>query len=182
MRIQSASIPLQSKAPDFKLNDSISNEAYSLSNCRGKKGLVVAFLDRECTYVDFKMPELVRIANDYRVLGFGFVAINSSIPKNAKTHQLFMWNFAQEHDFTFPFLWDKNQLTAKNYSATCYPEFFVYDESLRLVYHGQMDNSRPKNGIPVTGRDLRESLDNLLNNRQFNTTQKPAEGCAINLN
>jgi peroxiredoxin len=173
-------IPLGTAAPDFTLIDSITDKPVSLSNIRGEKGTVVMFLSNHCPYVKHVNDEIVRIANDYHVTGFGFVAISSNdIKKYPQDGPKFMRETARKENYSFPYLFDDTQEIAKLYNAACTPDFYLFDSELKLVYRGQLDNSRPGNGIPVNGRDLREALDNILNNNPQRKDQKPSMGCNI---
>lgn len=173
-------MPLGTKAPDFTLLDTITNKAVNLSDIRGEKGTVVMFICNHCPFVKHVNEELVRLANDYRVTGFGFVAISSNDVENyPQDGPAEMWKNARKHNFSFPYLYDESQEIAKAYNAACTPDFYLFDDSLKLVYRGQLDNSRPGNGIPVNGRDLREALDNILNNNPQRKDQKPSIGCNI---
>ena len=173
-------LPLGTKAPTFNLVDAVTKNSYSLEDIKGTKGTVVMFICNHCPFVKHVNDELVRTANDYRVTGFGFVAINSNdIEKYPQDHPDLMWKTARGENYPFPYLFDATQDVAKAYKAACTPDFFVFDAELKLVYRGQLDNSRPGNGIPVNGRDLRESLDNILNNNPQRKDQKPSIGCNI---
>jgi hypothetical protein len=138
------------------------------------------FICNHCPFVVHVVDEIVRLANDYRVLGFGFVAISSN---DADTYPQdgpeMMWQNARKNSFTFPYLHDETQEVAKAYDAACTPDFYVFEADDTLVYRGQLDNSRPGNGIPVNGRDLREALDNIFNSKAQNLIQKPSMGCNI---
>lgn len=178
--ITSNMLPLGTKAPDFRLVDAVTNNMTTLSDVQGKKGTVVMFLCNHCPYVKHVNEEIVRIANDYRVVGFGFVAISSNdVERYPEDHPDLMWKNARNSNYSFPYLYDQTQEVAKAYQAACTPDFYVFDAGFKLVYRGQMDNSRPSNGIPVNGRDLRESLDNILNNNPQRKDQKPSMGCGI---
>ncbi|GAA0871206.1 thioredoxin family protein [Gangjinia marincola] len=179
-RTESNMIPLGTKAPAFTLLDTITNHMVSLKDIQGEKGTVLMFICNHCPFVKHVNEEIVRLANDYRVIGFGFAAISSNDVLNyPEDHPALMYKNAQDHDFTFPYLYDETQQVAKSYDAACTPDFYVFDADLNLVYRGQLDDSRPGNGIPVTGRHLREALDNILNNRPQNSIQKPSIGCNI---
>jgi peroxiredoxin len=177
---ESKMLPLGTKAPDFTLIDAVTNKPVSLKDVRGEKGTVVIFICNHCPFVKHVSEELVRVCNDYRVIGFGFVAINSNdaikYPEDSPAR---MWDTARKEGYPFPYLFDETQEVAKAYDAACTPDFYLFDEELELVYRGQLDNSRPGNGIPVNGRDLREALDNLLNNNPQRKNQKPSIGCNI---
>ena len=173
-------MPLGTVAPNFTLIDASTNKPVSLSDVRGEKGTVVMFICNHCPFVIHVNEELVRMANDYRVTGFGFVAISSNdivnYPQDAPQH---MWDVARKENYPFPYLFDETQEIAKAYDAACTPDFYLFDAALKLVYRGQLDNSRPGNSIPVNGRDLREAMDNILNNSPQRTEQKPSIGCNI---
>lgn len=179
-RTESNMLALGTKAPDFNLIDTISKNMVSLQDVRGKKGTVIMFICNHCPFVKHVNREIIRLCNDYRVTGFGFVAISSNdienYPQDAPDE---MWRTAQKLGYPFPYLFDETQEVAKDYKAACTPDFYVFDDDLKLVYRGQLDNSRPGNGIPVNGRDLREALDNILNNSPQRKDQKPSIGCNI---
>ncbi len=179
-RTPSNMIPLGTIAPDFTLVDSVTNNKVSLQNIKGKKGTVVMFICNHCPFVIHVNEEIVRIANDYRVQGFGFVAISSNdiekYPQDAPHH---MWKIAQKNNYTFPYLFDETQEIAKAYDAACTPDFYLFDAELKLIYRGQLDDSRPGNGIPVNGRNLRQALDAVLRNAKVAEPQNPSIGCNI---
>ncbi|MDC1327385.1 thioredoxin family protein [Ulvibacter sp.] len=173
-------IPLGTVAPNFSLIDPITKRKVSLESIRGKKGTVVMFLSNHCPYVKHVNDELVRVANDYHVIGFGFVAISSNdIVRYPQDAPKLMIESARKENYRFPYLYDETQEVAELYDAACTPDFFLFDAELKLVYRGQLDNSRPGNGIPSNGRDLREALDNILNNNPQRPDQKPSMGCNI---
>ena len=173
-------LPLGTKAPNFVLIDTITNDPVSLEKVRGEKGTVVMFICNHCPYVKHVNEELVRICNDYRVTGFGFVAISSNDVENyPEDSPEKMWEVARKFNYPFPYLYDETQEVAKAYDAACTPDFYLFDANLKLIYRGQLDNSRPGNGIPVNGRDLREAMDNVLNNNPQRKVQKPSMGCNI---
>lgn len=173
-------LPLGTKAPDFTLIDTVTNNPVTLAQIKGDKGTVVMFICNHCPFVKHVNEEIVRISNDYRVPGFGFVAISSNdVEKYPQDGPKEMWDTARKEDYSFPYLYDETQEVAKAYDAACTPDFYLFDADLKLVYRGQLDNSRPGNGIPVNGRDLREALDNILNNNAQRKDQKPSIGCNI---
>jgi len=173
-------LPLGTKAPDFVLMDASTKKPVTLQNISGEKGTVVMFICNHCPYVKHVNEEIVRVCNDYRVSGFGFVAINSNdaiaYPEDSPIK---MWDVARNNNYTFPYLYDESQEVAKAYDAACTPDFYLFDGEMKLIYRGQLDNSRPGNGIPVNGRDLREAIDNVLSNHPQRTDQKPSMGCNI---
>ncbi|MCF4102151.1 thioredoxin family protein [Gillisia sp. M10.2A] len=167
-------------APNFLLPDVVSKKPLSLDQLRGEKGTVVMFICNHCPYVIHINEEIVRLANDYRVAGFGFVAIMSNNTEAyPQDHPDFMENVARKYHYPFPYLYDATQEVAKAYQAACTPDFYLFDTDLKLVYRGQLDNSRPGNGIPTNGRDLREALDAILKNDKIPENQKPSMGCSI---
>ena len=176
----STMLPLGTMAPDFTLIDAVTKNLTSLQSIKGKKGTVVMFICNHCPFVKHVNEELVRLCNDYRVTGFGFVAINSNdVVKYPADSPENMWKVAREEGYPFPYLFDETQEVAKAYDAACTPDFYLFDEELKLVYRGQLDTSRPGNGIPVNGRDLREAMDRILNNTSQLKDQKPSVGCGI---
>lgn len=173
-------LELGTPAPHFKLTDAVSGNILSLSDIKGEKGTVVMFICNHCPFVIHVNEEIVRVANDYHVTGFGFVAISSNdVEKYPQDGPKQMWEVATKKHYPFPYLYDETQEVAKAYKAACTPDFYVFDAELKLVYRGQLDNSRPGNSIPVNGRDLREALDNILNNSPQRKDQKPSIGCGI---
>lgn len=179
-RTESNMLPLGTKAPDFSLPDVITKKQVTLNDVSGRQGTVVMFICNHCPFVKHVNAEIVRVSNDYRVLGFGFVAISSNDVKNyPQDAPELMAKTAEENNYTFPYLYDETQETAKAYDAACTPDFYVFDSERKLVYRGQLDNSRPGNSIQPTGRDLREALDNILSNSPQRKDQKPSMGCNI---
>ncbi|MGM0635601.1 MAG: thioredoxin family protein [Bacteroidota bacterium] len=173
-------LELGTKAPDFLLKDSVSKQTYSYKDIAGEKGTVIMFICNHCPYVKHVNDEIIRLANDYRILGFGFVAISSNDVENyPEDHPDKMWETARKLNYPFPYLFDEDQSVAKAYKAACTPDFYVFDAQDELFYRGQLDDSRPKNGIPTSGRSVREALDALLNNQAAPKHQKPSMGCGI---
>lgn len=173
-------LKLGTKAPDFRLLNVKNKTFVELKDVTGKYGTVVMFLCNHCPFVKHVNQEIVRVANDYKVTGFGFVAISSNDVDNyPEDHPDKMLEVAEEERYPFPYLYDETQKVAKAYDAACTPDFYVFDENQKLFYRGQLDDSRPKNGLPLTGRNLREALDALLNNRESPKEQKPSMGCNI---
>ena len=173
-------VPLGTKAIEFVLEDVTSKRNFSFENIKGEKGTLIFFICNHCPYVHHVIEEIIMITNDYRVQGIGFAAISSNdfkIHPEDAPHK--MIEFAFNHHFEFPYLIDYTQEVAKNYDATCTPDFFLYNQQNQLVYRGQLDDSRPGNGIPTSGTDLRNAIDSILYNRTINTTQKPSMGCNI---
>ncbi len=176
----STMLPLGTKAPDFQLADVVSGETISLSTNAGKKALLVMFICRHCPFVKHIKDELAQLGKDYVNRDVGIVAISSNdasnYPDDAPEQLKAM---ATDLGLPFPVCYDESQETAKAYTAACTPDFFVFDTEQRLVYRGQLDDSRPSNGKPVTGEDLRAALDALLADQPVNPEQKPSIGCNI---
>jgi peroxiredoxin len=173
-------LPLGTKAPNFQLPDVVSGKTISLDTFAGKQALLVMFICRHCPFVKHVQAQLAQIATDYTDANVGIVAISANDAANypndapAKLKEM-----AQELGFTFPFCYDESQETAKAYTAACTPDFFLFDADRQLVYRGQLDDSRPSNNQPVTGKDLRAALDALLASQSVNPDQKPSIGCNI---
>lgn len=176
----STMLPLGTVVPDFKLFDTNSGSSYSYDEIKGEKGTLIFFICNHCPFVHHVMEELIKIANDYRVQGIGFIAISSNdVEKYPQDGPKLMTEFAFQNNFEFPYLYDKTQEVAKSFNASCTPDFFLFDSLNKLVYRGQLDDSRPGNGIPLSGSDLRGAIDGLLYNRIINSVQKPSIGCSI---
>ncbi len=173
-------LPIGTKAPDFSLLDTVSDAILHLSELKGEKGTVIMFICNHCPFVIHVNSELVAIANDYASKGISFTAISSNdavnypqdSPEKMKVH-------ARNEYYPFPYLYDEIQDIAKAYDAACTPDFYVFDKELKLTYRGQLDNSRPGNGLPVTGEDLKHILDCILQNKENTQLQKPSIGCSI---
>ncbi|MGX7668716.1 thioredoxin family protein [Flavobacterium pedocola] len=179
-RTPSNMLPLGTIAPEFHLKDTNSAYSYSFKDLKGKKGTLVMFICNHCPFVHHVVEEIVRIANDYRVQGLGFIAISSNDVVNyPQDSPELMQDFALQHRFEFPYLYDETQEIAKAYDAACTPDFYLFDLSDKLVYRGQLDDSRPGNGIPVSGSDLRNAIDSVIYNRIIDQNQKPSIGCNI---
>jgi len=178
--VSSTMLPLGSKAPDFNLPDVVSGKTISLSDFKDKKGLLVMFLSVHCPFVKHIRQELSRLAKDYAGRDIGIVAITSNdvenYPDDSPANSKIM---AEELGFTFPYCFDETQEVAKTYTAACTPDFFLFGKDLKLVYRGQLDESRPESGKPVTGKDLRTALDAILNNQAIASLQRPSLGCNI---
>lgn len=138
------------------------------------------FISNHCPFVKHVNPTLAKLAKIYKSKGIEFVAIGSNAVEDyPQDGPEFMKQLAIEHGFIFPYLYDQTQAVAKAYDAACTPDFYVFDDQLKLVYRGQLDSSRPGNGIPVTGVDLINALDAILNNKPISKDQKPSLGCNI---
>ncbi len=177
---QPGTLALGASAPDFSLPEVVSGRTVSLSEFAADKALLVMFICRHCPYVQHVKDELARLGGDYGGRGVGIVAISSndarSYPDDAPPSLKAM---AQEAGFTFPLCYDESQDMARFYGAACTPDFFLFDPQRRLVYRGQLDDSRPGNNRPVDGRDLRAALEAVLDGRSVDPRQKPSVGCSI---
>jgi peroxiredoxin len=172
--------PIGSLAPDFTLPDTVSGKHVSLKDIRGAKGTIVMFICNHCPFVLHVNDELVRLATDYKNRGFGFVAISSNDVENyPQDGPDFMREQAIKLRYPFPYLYDETQEVAKAYDAACTPDFYVFDKNLKSVYHGRLDDSRPGNGVPLTGKDIRVVLETILSRRIYKGTELPSMGCNI---
>ena len=179
VRTASTMLPLGTQAPDFSLPN-IDGKQVSLSDFRDKRALVIIFMCNHCPYVKHVAPELTSLSNEYMAKGIGFVGINSN---DAVAHPddspEMMEAEAAKQGYKFPFLHDATQSVAIAYNAACTPDIFVFDSAHRLVYRGQLDDSRPKTDKPLTGKDLRSALDSLLAGQPVSSEQHPSIGCNI---
>lgn len=168
------------KAPGFNLPDTVSGKNISLDDVKGTMATVVMFICNYCPFVIHVNDELVKLGNDYKNKGVGFVAISANdIINHPHDGPDKMKETALRLHYPFPYLYDETQEVAKAYDATCTPDFFIYDKNLQLVYRGQLDDSRPGNEIPVTGKDIRHALDCLLSNKEVLSEQRASIGCNI---
>ena len=173
-------MPLGTPAPDFCLPDTVSGKEVCLSEVRGEVATVVMFICNHCPFVKHIQDELVRLGQEYPARGVSLVAISANdadqypedSPENMKA-------LAVSLGYSFPYLYDEDQQVARLYDATCTPDIFVFDKALECAYRGQLDGSRPGNGIPLTGEDLRSALDALLAGQMVDPEQKPSVGCNI---
>ncbi|HCM42734.1 MAG TPA: thioredoxin family protein [Candidatus Omnitrophica bacterium] len=176
----STMMALGTKAPDFELLNVVSGKKESLLAAKKDKGLVVMFICKHCPYVKHIEIELARFGRDYAAKEIGIVAVSSNDAANyPEDHPAQLKEMARTLSFSFPFLYDESQAAAKAYRAACTPDFFIFDGDLKLVYRGQFDDSRPKNTVPVTGKDLRVATDALLAGDAISGEQKPSLGCNI---
>ena len=179
-RTLSTMLPLGTSAPVFSLPDVVSGKGVSLDSFKNRKALLVMFICRHCPYVKHVQHEIARIGRDYGSRDVGMVAISSNDP-NAypEDSPSSLKEMAEEQRFTFPLCFDESQETAKAYAAVCTPDFYIFDQDRKLVYRGQLDDSRPQNNVPVTGEDLRSALDAVLRDTPVDPNQRPSIGCNI---
>lgn len=179
-RTPSNMLPLGTVAPEFSLTDTVTEKTVNLQALKGDKGTIIMFICNHCPFVKHVNPEIVKLAAEYEKKGIGFIAISSNDVENyPQDAPDLMKENAKQMGYTFPYLYDATQETAKAYKAACTPDFYLFDTDLELVYRGQLDDSRPGNGLPLTGRDLRNSLDALLEGKEIDQNQKPSIGCNI---
>lgn len=173
-------VPLGSEAPDFQLLDVVTGKMYYLKGGESKKATLIMFICNHCPYVKHVLDELINIGQEYSAKGVEVIAISSNdIGRYPEDGPDKMKELATLKKFPFPYLFDETQEVAKAYDAACTPDFYVYDRSFKLAYRGQLDGSRPKNDIPVTGVDLRKALNEILEGKPVSENQIPSIGCNI---
>ena len=176
----STMLDLGTNAPEFTLPDVISGKTMTLRDFANRKALLVMFICRHCPFVKHIEQELARLGRDYANRDVAMVAISANdaaeYPGDAPES---LKEMAEQLGFSFPFLYDESQSAAKAYSAACTPDFFLFDQSRKLVYRGQLDDSRPESEIPVTGKDLRAAIDAVLSDEAVNSDQRASIGCNI---
>jgi thiol-disulfide isomerase/thioredoxin len=165
--------------PEFSLPDTVTGKTVAGADTAGSRAMLVMFICNHCPFVKHVMDEFGRLARDY-VQGVSIIAINSNdkenYPQDAPDR---MKELATHEDWRFPFLFDEDQDVAKAFRAACTPDFFLFDGDRKLVYRGQLDDSRPGNNIPVSGSDLRVALDSVLSGKPVPADQRPSIGCNI---
>jgi peroxiredoxin len=180
MAMASVLLPLGTPAPPFSLRDVVSNNLYSLNSFADKTALLVMFICRHCPYVQHVEYDISKMGRDYTDTGLGIIGISSndpvSYPDDAPPR---LKEMAERLRLPFPICFDESQEVAKAYRAACTPDFYLFNRERRLVYHGQLDDSRPGNNKPVTGRDLRAALDATLAGKPVDSNQKASIGCSI---
>ncbi|MEP6891663.1 MAG: thioredoxin family protein [Nitrospirota bacterium] len=180
MVIASIMLPLGTPAPPFALRDVVGDRIYSLDSFADKTALLVMFICRHCPYVVHVENEIAKIGQDYIGTGLGIIGISSNdpsqYPDDAPPR---LKEMAERLGLTFPLCFDETQDVAKTYQVACTPDFYLFDRERRLVYHGQLDDSRPGSSKPVTGRDLRAAIDAVLVGKLVNGNQNASIGCSI---
>lgn len=180
VRTASTMLSLGTSAPDFALSDVVTGEALSLSSFADKKGLLVMFICQHCPFVLHVESELAQLGHDYLSKGLGILAISAnSIETHPQDSPEKLREQVKRAGFNFPYAYDETQDVAKSYTAACTPDFFLFDKDRKLVYRGQLDDSRPGNEKPVTGADLRAAIDKVIADRPVAEEQKPSIGCNI---
>jgi len=172
-------LPLGTTAPDFKLPDT-NGKIVSPADFKDKAALLVIFMCNHCPYVVHIRAGLAQLARDYLPRGAAIVGINSNDVANYPDDSpAKMKAEVKAAGYLFPYLYDETQSAAKAYRAACTPDIYLFDKNRKLVYRGQFDDSRPGNGIPVTGKDLRAALDAALAGKPVSPNQKASMGCNI---
>jgi peroxiredoxin len=179
VKTASTMLPLGSQAPDLSLPN-VDGTTVSLDDFVGKPGLLVIFMCNHCPFVVHLRSELAKFASEYQEKGLAIVGVNAN---DVATHpDDGPEKMVEEHasaGYTFPYLYDETQETAKAYHAACTPDFFLFDANQSLVYRGQFDDSRPESGLPINGADLRAACDAVLAGDPAPADQKPSIGCNI---
>jgi len=174
-RTPSTMLPLGTIAPD-----AISGQMLSLQSLKSEKATLIMFICNHCPYVKHIQTPLVSLAKEYQAQGVSVIAINSNDVENyPEDSPEKMKEVAKQWGYPFPYLFDESQSVARAYQAACTPDFYIFDKNLKCVYRGQLDDSRPQNGLPVTGKDIREALSAILLNVPVDEEQKPSLGCNI---
>ena len=173
-------VSLGTTAPNFKLPDVISQKMVSLEQIKGLNGTLIMFICNHWPYVKHVNATIVNLANKYKQDGINFIAISSNDVENypEDSPKLMKVN-AVENNYVFPYLYDESQEIAKSYDAACTPDFYLYDSDLLLVYRGQLDDSRPGNGLSCDGKDISNAIECLINEKENTQIQKPSIGCNI---
>ena len=177
---ESNMLALGTKMPYFKLIDTVSQNHFSSDDLKEGLPTVIMFICNHCPYVLHVNQAIVDLANDFIQQNVQFVAISSNdvvnYPQDGPEK---MSEVAESLQYPFPYLYDETQNTAKDFDAACTPDFYLFDQESRLVYRGQMDDSRPGNGKPNDGADLRAAINAVLKHEYVNALQKPSAGCNI---
>jgi peroxiredoxin len=173
-------LPLGTKAPAFDLLDTCSGKQMSLEELKSNIATVIMFICNHCPYVILIQTRLAETAKHYQALGISFVAISSNDAANyPQDGPDKMKETAIQHHYTFPYLYDASQQTARDYQAACTPDFYIFDKDMLCVYRGRYDSATPGNGQPVTGRDLHAALDAIIAGDPVDKEQLPSHGCNI---
>ena len=180
MAVTSTMLPLGTRAPDFRLPDTVTGRMVARDDFAAAPALLVSFLCNHCPYVKHVQKEVGRLVKEYQAKGVAAVGISANdVASHPADGPDMMTKEAATAGYTFPYLYDESQEIAKSYRAACTPDFFLFDHDRKLVYRGQMDGSRPGNAIPVTAIDLRRALDAALAGAPVSAEQKPSIGCGI---
>ncbi|MBD2136575.1 thioredoxin family protein [Anabaena sp. FACHB-1237] len=176
----STMLPLGTQAPNFHLPEVVNQQIISLETMTDKKALLIMFICRHCPFVKHIQMELAQLGKDYENSNLGIIAISANdAEKYPADSPASLKEMSLELDFKFPLCYDESQAIAKAYTAACTPDFFLFDHQRKLVYRGQLDDSRPSNNLPVNGADLRTAIESVLNDQTITNDQKPSIGCNI---
>ncbi len=176
----STMMELGTRAPDFALPDVCTGQTVSLNDFTGSRALLIVFMCAHCPFVKLVEKELAAIGREFKERGLGMAAISANDAENfPEDAPAFLQAQAERLGFTFPYLYDETQQTAKAYRAACTPDLYLFDAEMKLVYRGQLDEARPGNDKPVTGANLRAAIDSVLNGEEVTESQLPATGCNI---
>ena len=177
---ETTNIPLGFIAPSFELLNPSTNKNEKLNDLKSTDATVIVFMCNHCPYVIHVLNQLVKISNEYKQKNVNFIGINSNdiiaYPEDSPEN---MKKLVKDYNIKFPYLFDETQEVAKAYNAACTPDFNVFDKDMKCVYRGQMDSSRPGNGKVSDGKDLRNVIDEILNNNTISKNQIPSIGCNI---
>jgi len=178
--VPSTMLALGTKAPEFELPDVVTGLPVGIRDFDGKRALLVMFICRHCPYVRHVRGELARLGRDFAESDLAIVAISSNDPAEyPEDAPESLAEDARQAGYAFPYLFDETQAIARAYTAACTPDFFLFDADRALVYRGQLDDSRPSNGLPVTGEDLRAAIDAVLSGGPVAQEQRASIGCGI---
>jgi peroxiredoxin len=180
VRTASTMLPLGTTAPDFHLPNVVNGDNISLASFAEQKALLVMFISVHCPFVKHVQTELALLGKDYQDYGLGIVAISpNDVEKYPDDSPANLKVMAENLDLSYPVCQDASQEVAIAYTAACTPDFFLFDKDRKLVYRGQLDDSRPSNGKPVTGKDLRAAIVAALSGEMIDSQQRPSIGCNI---
>lgn len=178
--VESKSLEIGQKAPDFELINTLDNHLVRLKDYRGKKGTFVLFMCNHCPYVKHIMNLLKVLSDEFQTQGIQFIGISSNdVSRYPEDGPQYMKALFNEEILNFPYLYDENQSVARAYEAQCTPDPYLFDRNLKLVYHGQLDSSRPGNDKKGDGKDIRAAFHALINNESPLDQQLPSIGCSI---
>ena len=179
-RTESYMLPLGTTAPNFSLPNTLDGTTLSLDQVKGANGTLVVFMCNHCPYVLHLLDQLITLSGEIKEWGINTVAISSNdIGFYPDDRPELMTKLADEKSFGFPYLYDESQQVAMDYEAACTPDFYLFDDALKLVYRGKFDDSRPQNDLPITGADLHAACKNLIDDLPQEKNQKPSLGCGI---
>lgn len=176
--VESTHFEIGKTAPGFELLNTVNYRTSSLSELKGEKGTAIFFICNHCPFVVHIMDELIQLGKDYADFGINLIAISSNnVDSHPQDGPKYMKAVGER--LGYPYLYDETQEVAHAYNAVCTPDLYLFDADLKLTYHGQLDDSRPGNSLPVSGKDLRNAINCLVDNKTNSTDQKPSIGCSI---